>query len=178
MRLEPEVGFLRADQADEATVAAIVAIVNRAYDDAERGMWNRDISRTSVADVAARAVAGELVVGRFGGRLVGAVFTRILDDGAGWFGALGVDRALDGRGIGGSLVEFVEASARARGAHEMQLELLVPRGGRSHTDRLAAWYERRGYRETRTAALAEIDPASVALAAVPMHVSIMRRPLA
>lgn len=177
MTLALEVGFLGVDEADDATVAAVVALVNRAYDDAERELWTREIARTNAAEVAASAAAGELVVASLDGRPVGAVFTRIRDDGAAWFGALGVDRDVGGRGIGGRLVDFVEEIARARGAPEMELELLVPEGGQPHTDRLAAWYERRGYRKTQTVALEAIDPGSVPLAAVPIRVAIMRRPL-
>ena len=172
------VALLSAPDADRDTVATVVAIVNRAYDEAERGMWLAPIERTTAEDVATEVARQSVAVARSDGRLVGSVFTRLLDPATGWFGALGVDPDLGGQGIGAALVAFAEAEARANGASAMQLELLVPEGGHPHTDRLAAWYRRLGYRETSIVDLAEIDPASVPLLAGPCAVSIMRRPLA
>ncbi|MFN8223918.1 MAG: GNAT family N-acetyltransferase [Gaiellales bacterium] len=158
-------------------VAEIVALVNEAYTGAERGIWLGSVERTNAAEVAAHAALGELVIAWMDGRPVGAVFVRRLADGIGWFGALGVAPAHAGRGIGGRLVAYAEAVMRDAGAAEMRLELLVPEGGHPHTERLAAWYRRLGYRQTETADLADVDPGTLSHLRVPCSVAIMRRAL-
>jgi hypothetical protein len=59
----------------------------------------------------------------------------------------------------------------------MQLELVVPAEAHAHTDVLAAWYGRLGYREVGRRDLADIDPAAVPFLAVPLEVAVMQRPL-
>jgi GNAT superfamily N-acetyltransferase len=103
---------------------------------------------------------------------------RMLDADTGWFGAMGVDPAFGGRGIGGRLVEFAEQRARSNGANTMQLELLVPVRSIAHTDRLAAGYSALGYRETENRDLAELDPTCIDDALVEIRVSVMRKSLA
>jgi GNAT superfamily N-acetyltransferase len=174
----PGVSLLDAGSADDAnTVDQLVALVNRAYSEAERGIWTRDLDRTNPAEVATTISRRELAAATLDGRLVGSVFTRLLDDRTGWFGALAVDPGFGGRGVGRRLVEFCEQHALAGGAHAMQLELLVPDRPHAHTDRLAGWYTGLGYRHVEDRDLAELDPDSVAYAVVPIHVSVMRKSL-
>jgi GNAT superfamily N-acetyltransferase len=174
----PAVSLLAAGDADDAElVAALVGLVNRAYSEAERGIWTRDLDRTTPDEVATMISRRQLAASTLDGRLVGSVFTRLLDDRIGWFGALAVDPEFGGRGLGRHLVEFCEHHARRGGAHIMQLELLIPDRPHPHTDRLAAWYAGLGYRHVEDLDLAELDPDSVAYAVVPIGVSVMRKPL-
>jgi GNAT superfamily N-acetyltransferase len=55
---------------------------------------------------------------------VGSVRAHALDSRSGWFGVLGVDPAVHGRGFGEALVRFVEDDAAAAGRGTMQLEVL------------------------------------------------------
>ena len=112
------------------------------------------------------------------GQLLGAIRSRKLDPGTGWFGALAVDAAHSGQGIGAQLIAFAEARARSTGASTMQLELLKPLQAHPHTERLAAWYWRRGYREVRRCGLADVEPDAVPFAAVALEVAVMQKPLA
>ena len=163
---------------DTTVVDTVVDVVNRAYTTAETELWRRPLPRTN-ADETRTAIANEEVaVARLDGAIVGSLFVRLLDADTGWFGALGVDPAFGGHGIGGRLVEFAERRALAEGARTMQLELLVPIESIAHTDRLAAWYAALGYRETDSRELAELDPTCIDDALVEIRVSVMRKPLA
>ncbi|HEX6658591.1 MAG TPA: GNAT family N-acetyltransferase [Ilumatobacter sp.] len=171
--------LLPAEAADDPTVVdTVVDVVNRAYTTAESELWRRPLPRTN-ADETRTAIANEEVaVARLEGAIVGSLFVRLLDADTGWFGALGVDPAFDGHGIGGRLVEFAEHRALGAGAGTMQLELLVPIQSIAHTDRLAAWYSALGYRETDSRELAELDPTCIEDALVEIRVSVMRKSLA
>ena len=173
-----EIDMLPAAAAEDAAVVAEVsALVNRAYQVAEQGLWTDGVARMTPTEAADAVVLGEMAVARKQGRLVGSIRTRQIDSETGWFGALAVDPAHGGHGIGGMLVGFAEGRAMSAGARTMQLELLVPLEAHAHTERLAAWYGRLGYRETERRDLAEVEPAAVPFLAVPLEVTVMRKRL-
>jgi GNAT superfamily N-acetyltransferase len=92
------------------------------------------------------------------------------------FGMLLASPEHRGAGIGSALVEFAEDWARHEGVSEMQLELLVPRPwidpGKEF---VRGWYTRIGYRQVRTAPLADAHPALESQLATPCHVVIYRK---
>jgi len=174
-----DVELLPADAADvPAVVGTVVDVVNLAYTTAEVELWRRPLPRTNQDEVRAAITAGETAVATLHGVIVGSLFVRLLDPDTGWFGALGVDPAVGGRGIGGRLVAFAEQRARAAGASEMQIEVLLPATYVAHSARLIDWYTALGYREVESRGLAEFDPSSVDDALVDIRVAVMRRPLA
>ena len=174
----PVVAVLGVEAADDpALVGELVELINHAYSTAERGMWTRDLPRTTPDEVAVAITSSELGAVRLDERFVGSVFTRLLDARTGWFGALAVDPAHGGRGLGRQLVDFAEQRTRGTGADAIQLELLVPATSHPHTERLAMWYAGLGYHHIEERDLAEIDPASVVYAVVPIHASVMRKSL-
>ena len=173
-----ELSLLPATASEDCRVVAEVSdLVNRAYVVAEQGMWHTGVARTTFAETAEAIHQGELVVAYEDGRLVGSIRSRQLDERTGWFGALAVDVGQAGRGVGGKLVKFAEERALSAGATTMQLELLVPLQAHPHTDLLAAWYVRLGYREVKRCGLAEVEPAAVPFLAMPLEVAVMQRPL-
>ena len=170
--------LLPAAADDPVLVADISALVNQAYEVAEAGFWHRGVARTTLTETSDAITAGEVVVARDHGRLVGSMRTRQLDKETGWFGVLAVDHADGRRGIGGELIAFSESRALSAGARRMQLELLVPVQAHAHTDRLASWYGRLGYRETERRDLADVEPTAVPFLAISCDVAIMRKHLA
>ena len=173
-----EIAMLPATAAEDAAVVAEVsALVNRAYQVAEQGLWIDGVARTTPRETADAVALGELAVAREQGGLVGSIRTRQIDSETGWFGALAVDPSHGGHGIGGKLVGFAEGRARSAGARTMQLELLVPLEAHPHTERLATWYGRLGYRETERLDLTEVEPTAVPFLAVPLEVTVMRKRL-
>lgn len=162
---------------DEPLVAALVELVNAAYDEVERGLWTKPLPRTSVDETAAAIGRGEQLVARWHGDLVGAVQHRRGDDGAGWFGALATRPGHGGRGVGRALVDQVERAAAAAGAPAMELELLAPDAPHPHAARLAAWYRSLGYREIDRYDIGVLDPGCVPFLVGPIAVSVMRKPL-
>ena len=167
-----------AEAGNDALVADLTDLVNRAYAVAERGLWKEGVARTTLFEMAETIAKEEVLVAREAGRIVGAVRTRFLIGSVGWFGALAVDERDAGRGIGGILVAAAERDASEAGASSMQLELLVPATEHPHTEMLARWYTRLGYRRTGVCDLAEVDPAAVPFLRQPCNVAIMQKDLA
>ena len=163
---------------DPVLVAALAVLVNRAYEVAEEGMWHDGVARTTDAEISEAIIGRELVLARdTTGRIVGSIRTRLLNQETGWFGVLAVDGRNGGQGIGGKLVADAESRAASAGARTMQLELLVPVRSHPHTDRLAAWYGRLGYREPGRLELADVEPSAVPFLAVPCNLAVMQKRL-
>src|SRR3954453_1608710 len=163
---------------DPGLVAEIAALINRAYEVAEEGLWHGGVARTTIAEAADAITGGEVVVARSGGRVVGSIRTLLLDRETGWFGVLAVDEAVSGHGIGSKLVSYSENQPSSSGASAMPLELLVPLQSHDPPDRLAAWYGRLGYHETGRRDLADVEPTAVPFLAVPCEVAVMQKALA
>jgi GNAT superfamily N-acetyltransferase len=145
--------------ADTALVERVTALVNVVYAASEQGIWQREATRTTAAEVAGLVRAGEIAVARLGGRIVGAVRVQALTGRTGELGMLAGDPGHRGIGIGRDLVAFAEDRCRAHGMTAMQLELLVPRAW-SHPSKvfLDGWYRRIGYRVLRRTSLDERYP--------------------
>src|SRR5438270_2076341 len=95
-----EIAALAAASADdEVLVAEICDLVNRAYVLAEKGMWRTGVARTTVGETVEAISRRELAVAWEHAQLVGAIRSRKLDAGTGWFGALAVDAAHGGQGV-------------------------------------------------------------------------------
>jgi GNAT superfamily N-acetyltransferase len=119
-------------------------IINAAYQAGEAGLWEPGWKRTSREGVERLVAAGEIAVAWQDGEPVGCVRIRRLEDGAGMFGMLSVDPVAHGTGLGKALIAFAEATYPD--AHEMELELLIPRGAPHPSKvRLHEWYTRLGY---------------------------------
>ncbi len=158
--------------------AEIAGLVNRAYAEAEAGLWLDGAARTSEAEVAELVRAGQIVVARSRDRVVGAVRVQQLDDGVGEFGMLVAAPETRGTGVGRDLVAFAEHWARERGLSRMQLELLVPRTWKHPVKEfLRDWYTRIGYRVVRTGDLGEDYPALVPQLACPCDFLVFHKEL-
>jgi len=173
-----DVRWLEPDVAEDLALApAVTEVVNRAYAHKEVGLFATKIERTDIDDVRTSISRRETAVALVEGAVVGSIRSRALD-GTGWFGALGVDPAVHGRGFGEALVRFVEDDAAAAGRAAMQLEVLESQPIHPHLSRVREWYERRGYRETSRLSLAALYPEDAArLLVAAMDVVTMRKPL-
>ena len=171
-RLPPEAA------ADGATMSAVSDLINRVYKVAEDGLWVDGAARTNPAEVAALTRAGEIVVARVDGRLVGSVRIRVLGDELSEFGMLVSAPEDRGTGVGRELVRFAERQSRSGGRHVMRLELLVPREW-SHPSKefLAGWYGRLGYRLTSVGTVDEAYPELAPLLATPCDFRIYHKDL-
>jgi GNAT superfamily N-acetyltransferase len=162
-----EVELLPAVVSDDATLMEqITELTNEVYAAAEDGLWIDGATRTTVDEVAELTRAGQIVVARLGGRVVGSVRVQRLDERTGEFGMLAADPAHRGVGVGRELVRFAERKCRGEGLRTMRLELLVPRDWTHPTKEfLAGWYSRIGYRVVRTGTIDEAYPALAPLLA-------------
>jgi len=143
----------------EDSTERIAALVNEVYAVAESGMWREGAERTTSSEIESMLRAGEIVVARDDGRIVGCVRVQDVAARVGEFGMLAAAPGVRGAGVGRALLDFVEDDARARGLETMQLEILVPREW-THPSKefLRGWYGRRGYRLVRTGRLDEAYP--------------------
>lgn len=163
---------------DDAEVGRIVELVNRVYAEAEKGLWLDGAERVDRPGVVAMIRAGELVVARLRGRLVGTVRIQRLDDGLAEFGMLVAGPGHRGLGIGSTLIAFAEDSAREQGIGRMQLELLLPQAWTHPVKEfLRASYSRIGYRQVRTGRLADAYPALQPQLATPCDFAIFHKSL-
>jgi GNAT superfamily N-acetyltransferase len=173
------IGRLPASAAEDAgLMASVTDLINRVYKVAEDGMWLDGAARTNVAELAGLARAGEIVVARTDGQLVGCVRVQQLDGGVGEFGMLAADPDRRGAGIGRDLVRFAEHGCARAGLHTMQLELLVPREW-THPAKefLAGWYHRIGYRIVRRGTIDEAYPHLAPQLGTPCDFVIYHKPL-
>ena len=142
-------GLTFRDAAD-ADVDVLVALVESAYrGDASRAGWTTEADilegqRTDpegVRDVV-RSPDSRLLVVEQGGRTVACCQLEHRGDHA-YFGMFAVSPALQGAGLGKTVIAEAERQARATwGVSEMHMTVISVR------DDLIAWYERRGYRRT------------------------------
>lgn len=163
---------------DEAAMSALCDLVNRVYAMAENGMWVEGTTRTSSAELAGFTRAGEIVVARLSGRIVGVVRLRTLGDALSEFGMLAAAPEHRGVGVGRELVHFAERHSVVEGRPVMQLELLVPRAW-SHPPKefVAGWYDRMGYRLVRVGTVDEAYPHLADLLATPCDFRIYHKRL-
>jgi GNAT superfamily N-acetyltransferase len=163
---------------DTATMCALADLVNKVYAESETGLWLDGAARTSTEELAGITRAGQLVVARLDGRIVGCVRVARLDDEQSEFAMLAASPEHRGTGIGRALVLHAERQSLAEGRHVMRLELLVPREWKHPSkERLAQWYDRLGYRLVRVGTLDEDYPHLAPLLATPCAYRIYHKDL-
>ena len=169
-----EVAILPSELAgDAALVDTLCRVVNGAYEFAEAGMWRHHYARTSVSEMGAAIRGEQVAAARLRGRLVGSICTRELDSERGWFGALAVEPAYGGRGIGRELVAFAEGRALSAGLTKMQLEVLTPtEADTTHSQLLAQWYRRLGYREIARSPMEDFEPEALPFLVAPCQIVV------
>ena len=159
-------------------LVGLTDLINRVYEDAEKGLWAERAQRTDAAEIGALVRAGEIAVRRDGPDIAGSVRIRQLGDDLGEFGMLVADPARRGAGIGRELVAFAEQWARDRGLRRMQLELLVPRTWQHPVKEfLRGWYTRIGYAPVRLGRFDEDFPQLAPLLATPCDFLVMHKDL-
>ncbi|WP_157251463.1 GNAT family N-acetyltransferase [Nonomuraea typhae] len=156
----------------------VAELVNRVYREAERGLWQDDIPRTTPAELTDLVAAGEIAAARDAGEIVGVVRVQRLRDGVGEFAMLACDPAYRGKGVGSALVAFAEEHSARNGCHTMQLELLTPTGW-THPGKefLRTWYSRIGYTPVRVAAFSDDYPELAPHIATPCEYTIYHKKL-
>ncbi|MGW1257197.1 GNAT family N-acetyltransferase [Streptomyces sp. NPDC002513] len=136
--------------AAEGDVDALVALIESAYrGDASRAGWTTEADilegrRTDPEGVLAviKAPGSRLLTVERDGVIVACCQLEHRGETA-YFGMFAVSPALQGEGLGKTVIAEAERTARADwGVTEMQMTVISVR------DDLIAWYERRGYRRT------------------------------
>lgn len=151
-------------RASPADVAAVAAVVNRAY--RTEGGWTTEshlltaprIGVDSVAAIIAEP-ASALVVATDGDDVIGCCQVDRHDTHA-YFGMFAVDPSRQGFGAGKALLAAAEEHARASGIAEMRMTVVAQR------DELVQWYVRRGYAPSGRTNDFPADHAGSALVAV------------
>jgi GNAT superfamily N-acetyltransferase len=145
--VELEIEILPAGTSDDmASMTHLADLVNRVYATAEKGQWVPGATRTTVDELASFTRAGEIVVARLDGVVVGSIRVQQLDGDLWETGMLVADPDHRNLGIGRELRRFVLDLLRQRGARTLQIELLVPRDWTQDSKTfMADWNERSGY---------------------------------
>lgn len=141
---------MRLEPATLADLPELHALVERAYrGETARGGWSHEADlltgpRTSVEELRSFLDAGEsLLVWRDGGAIRACVRLVRASEDLVYLGMLTVDPALQGCGMGKTLLAAAELHAKAQlGASRMEMQVF------SRRRELLSFYERRGYRPT------------------------------
>ncbi len=155
----------------------LVALINRAYAQAEEGLWLTGVERTDQHELHAAIGAGRVSIAQVDGVLAGTIQAHAVDEHTFLFGTLAVNAAFSGRGVGSALVARVERDAAAAGAPSVRLEVLAAEPPHPHLERLASWYFQMGYREVGRVGLRQVSPREVDYLARPCEVSLMEKRL-
>eukprot|EP00668_Euglena_longa_P029277 GGOE01036623.1.p1 GENE.GGOE01036623.1~~GGOE01036623.1.p1 ORF type:complete len:180 (-),score=47.78 GGOE01036623.1:184-723(-) len=162
---------------DDTLAHAIVSMVNEAYEEGERGMWQPGQHRTSLEEVRMLAKKQELLLATVGDQLVGSVHVKIQGS-EGMLGMLSVSLSERRGGVGRKLIAAAEDHCRAAGCTSMQLELLTPKGWVHPTKKfLDEWYRRIGYVPLRTKSFDREYPHSMPLMTGPCDFTLYSKPL-
>jgi GNAT superfamily N-acetyltransferase len=165
-----------ATAADDGRMSALAGLVNDIYAVSEEGLWADGVTRTSVAEIADFARAGEIAVAAEGERVLGCVRVHLIEAGLSEFGMLATVPSHRGMGIGRDLVRFAEQRARDIGCGTMQLKLLVPQEGKHPSKEfLAEWYGRMGYTVSERHPIETVYPSLFPLLATPCDFVICRK---
>lgn len=142
---------LRLERATDADLAAVAALMNRAYrgPTAEAG-WSHeaallDGSRTSEAmlrDEQAAKPEAQLLLWRRAQVVAGCVWLEPVGDDRWYLGSLTIEPTLQAAGLGRALLAGAEAAIRSAGGRTVRMTVIQLR------DTLIAWYGRRGYQPT------------------------------
>lgn len=164
---------------DSQLVRRLTELINDVYAEAEEGLWNDGVTRTTTTEVAELIAAGQIAAASStDGHIVGSVRIRTVSEGTSEFGMLVSAPDLRGHGIGATLVEFAEQHSRASGRHAMQLELLVPRTWKHPTkEHLKSWYDRIGYRRIATRSVDRAYPQFAGMLATPCDIEVHEKSL-
>lgn len=144
----PSLFFRRALEAD---VDAIVTLVNSAYrGESSRAGWTTEADilggqRTDATEIARLIAENDsmFLLCMHGARLIGSVHLAREDAATAYLGMLVIEPALQGRGLGRSLIDAAECLACEEwGISRIQLQVIALR------HELIAYYERHGYART------------------------------
>jgi GNAT superfamily N-acetyltransferase len=174
-----EIEQLAADAgADEKTMVHLADLVNRVYAVAEDGLWSPGATRTNAEELSRFTQAGEIVVARLDGELVGSIRVRQLDAATAETGMLVSAPEHRNLGIGTQLRAYAVDLLRRRGTTTIQIELLVPRNHTQESKQfMAAWNERDGYKVVRQGTLEDDYPHLAPLLATPCDYIIYNKTL-
>ncbi|GAB1315352.1 hypothetical protein MFIFM68171_05562 [Madurella fahalii] len=172
--------------ADAAFVTYLTNLINTAYRSSEAEFWQPGkFTRCSAAELSSYIQSSQIVVAWQCGSshtdpadLVGCVRLQMLDGSTAACGMLVCDPAARGTGVGRGLVTFAEEWAKGRGAEQMQVEVIVGDGWvHELKDRLAGWYERRGYQLLRVGEVRDEVPWLADILAKRARVKVFRKVL-
>ena len=139
--------LLDIEQMEDKIIQQLCRIINTAYEEGEKGMWQGNIPRTNPTEIQ-EFISNKQIIGAFlGSQIVGSVFIKRMPDGiTGEFGMLAVDKKQKGHGIGGKLIQAAENWAIQNNLAQMRLELLTPQDWQHPVkDFLKKWYRKLGY---------------------------------
>jgi GNAT superfamily N-acetyltransferase len=150
---------IKTDSLSDGTLNRMYAVLIRAYAETEVEVWGENHIRISKTDFIALIKCGEIFGAFIDSQLVGSVRLFKKDPQTFSFGLLSADLNMQGKGIGNTLVSYIETRAKQKGAVYMDIEIL-----RAVTleppfkKRLKEWYIKLGYTYTQSGSFLELKP--------------------
>ncbi|KXX82706.1 Uncharacterized protein YxbD [Madurella mycetomatis] len=172
--------------ADAPFVTYLANLVKAVYASSEAEFWQPGkFTRCSAAELSSYIQSSQIALAWRPGssrsdpaNLMGCVRLHMLDGSTAACGMLVCDPAVRSSGVGRGLIEFAEEWARCQGAEQVQVEVIIGDGWvHAFKERLAEWYERRGYRLLRVGSVREEVPDLANILARRARVKVLRKVL-
>ena len=134
-------------------------VMRDAFARTQAEMWGENYLRMPQSEFEKLIDEGIIFGALMDEKIVGCVYMRRVDAETATFGLLATHRDFEGKGIGRTMIAFIEQTARLSGSKYMTMDILRPRDFKSPSkDRLRSWYEAMGYRFTHSHHYGEIRP--------------------
>ena len=163
---------------DEQEVSEIYHIMRDAYARTESAIWGENYTRMPLQEYRQLVEKGLIHVARIENEVVGCIYCYKVSDEVMSFSLLGTKDGNEGRGIGGALIDHVEAYGRDQGCSFMYIEILRPKNFELEVkSNLRRWYEKKGYVFSHHQDFAERRPDRAPFLITPSHFECFRKEL-
>lgn len=153
-----KIEFLETNKTSINQITQLCILINMAYQQGEKGLWTIDYERITTEDLIKLIKNNQIVVAKLEDQIVGCIQLKLEHSNKkATFGMLSVDKEFEGKGIGGSLIKFIEKYCKDCQMENLQLELLLP-VDRTHwfKERLKEWYTKLGFIPEKTVPFQEL----------------------
>lgn len=144
-------------QLTEEQFERLFNIIRIAYAETEKEVWGEGYVRMSREELKQHIETDQILIALINGEIVGGIRYYEKSPRSWTFGLLGAAFEHKGKGVGRALIQEAENRAMAKGAKEMDIEIL--RATSIETEfktQLAQWYQRLGYEFSGTKGVMEV----------------------
>ena len=150
--MQLKIEFLEKNKTSINQITQLCRLINKAYQEGEKGLWTTDYERITTNDLTKLIENNQIVVSKLEDQIVGCIQVKLEHSNKkATFGMLSVDKEFEGKGIGRSLISFIEKYCKDCQMENLQLELLLPVDSKhGFKERLKEWYTKLGFIPEKT----------------------------